>query len=88
MIAPLLAWGLLYKRQCFQKMAEELGMPQLLEKHPEAAGYLRQAGQLRLYDQREKLKQALLRQLGKPVSLKRLAQTLDFPLQLLVQAAG
>ncbi len=55
MIMPLLTKALLDKRDRLSRLKEELGMEVLLERHPEAAGYLRDEAGYRLYDERERL---------------------------------
>ena len=70
------------------KMLEEMGPKKLFARHPEARGYLRQDGQLRLFDRRETLVEDLMNQVHKPAQLKRIKKTFDFPLQLVARAAG
>jgi len=81
-IMPLIAWALLDKRQRFLKMYKDIG-EKLYKHHPEARGYIRPEGQLRLFARRKELMDNLLKAIGRPASLKRLQETLNFPLQLL-----
>ncbi|MFA5187973.1 MAG: deoxyhypusine synthase family protein [Patescibacteria group bacterium] len=81
-VMPLIAWALLDKRQRFLKMQKQLGEEKLYKRHPEARGYIRADGQLRLFGQRKKLMANLLKEIGKPASLKRLEKTMRFTLQL------
>lgn len=59
MVMPLLTKALLDKRARLQRLSIELGMETLLERHPEAAGYLRSDEGYRLYEQRERLFETL-----------------------------
>ena len=81
---PLIAWALVHKRQRYLKMHKKMG-DKLYELHPDAQGYIRPQGQLRLFKQREELMANLLKAISEPVSLKRLQKTMDFPLQLFKQ---
>jgi deoxyhypusine synthase len=86
-IMPLIAWALLDKRRRLRKMKNELGMEELLKRHPEADGYLREEGQMRLYDRRAELVAELLHVTTSPEQVTKLEQTWNFPLQLLAHAA-
>ncbi len=55
MVMPFLAKALLDKRERLARLQEELGAETLLERHPEAAGYLRDTAGPRLYEQRDAL---------------------------------
>ncbi|HRV81427.1 MAG TPA: deoxyhypusine synthase family protein [Planctomycetota bacterium] len=55
MVMPLLTKALLDKRARLAELRDRLGMETLLQRHPEAAGYLRDAEGYRLYDQRDRL---------------------------------
>ena len=81
-LMPLIAWALIDKRQRFLKMYKRLG-EKLYKLHPEARGYIRPEGQLRLYSRRDELMNNLIKVIGKPASIKRLQKTSNFPLQLL-----
>jgi deoxyhypusine synthase len=59
-VMPFLVKALLDKRRKFEALREELGEETLLQRHPEAQGYLRDRSGYRLYAQREKLCQKLL----------------------------
>lgn len=87
-VMPLIAWALLDKRRRLSRMRDELGTDELLRRHPEAAGYLRQGGQLRLFERREKLVQDLFAAIGEPASLARLRETMDFPLAVHARASS
>jgi len=54
-VMPFLAKALLDKRARLERLREELGESTLLERHPEAAGYLRPTDGYRLYSRREEL---------------------------------
>jgi len=58
-VMPLLAKALIEKRSRLARLADELGMQTLLQRHPEAAGYLRSTEGFRLYDQRDDLRETL-----------------------------
>ena len=55
MVMPLLTKALLDKRNRLEELREKLGMETLLERHPEAAGYLRTSDGYRLYEHRDRL---------------------------------
>ncbi len=59
MVMPILAKALLEKRSRLRRLADELGLETLLERHPEARGYLRDDAGYRLFDQRDRLFQTL-----------------------------
>ncbi len=59
MVMPILTKALLDRRNRFAELDQELGRDTLLERHPEAAGYLRSADGYRLFEQREGLMSAL-----------------------------
>ncbi len=63
MVMPLLTKALLDKRSRLERLSEELGLETLLERHPEAAGYLRSHEGYRLYDQRDRLFETLLKRI-------------------------
>ncbi len=88
-VVPLIVWALIEKRERLKKMCGRIGETQLFRKHPEARGFLRleKQGQLRLFSRREPLVAKLLERIGKPDSIKRLRQTLNFPLAFLDRAA-
>jgi len=60
LVMPLLVAALLDKRRRLEKMREELGEAELLSRHPEAKGYLRERPGYRLFEQRDRLVDALL----------------------------
>ncbi|MFT4541194.1 MAG: deoxyhypusine synthase [Planctomycetota bacterium] len=59
MVMPILTKALLEKRERLRALAAELGRETLLERHPEAQGYLRDDTGYRLYEQRDDLMQEL-----------------------------
>ncbi len=59
MVMPMLTKALLAKRARLADLSEKLGMKTLLERHPEAAGYLRDTAGYRLYEQRDRLLDSL-----------------------------
>jgi deoxyhypusine synthase len=59
MVMPILVKALLDKRDRLARLCEELGEATLLERHPEAGGYLRADDGYRLYDERERLVEGL-----------------------------
>ena len=62
-VMPFLAKALLDKRERFEQLAEKLGMKTLLERHPEASGYLRPREGYRLFARREELIEKLFSEL-------------------------
>jgi deoxyhypusine synthase len=54
-VMPILTKALLDKRERLSKLREEIGDDALHERHPEAAGYLRDPAGYRLFDRREEL---------------------------------
>ena len=58
-VMPFLTKALLDKRDRLHRLRDELGEATLLERHPEARGYLRDAQGYRLFDQRDRLVAAL-----------------------------
>jgi deoxyhypusine synthase len=60
---PIIAKALLEKRAAYERWAERMGLDELIEKHPDAAGYLRDRDGYRLFERRdgliEELKQRL-----------------------------
>jgi deoxyhypusine synthase len=52
---PLIAKALLEKRATYERWAERMGLDALIEKHPDAAGYLRDRAGYRLFDRRDEL---------------------------------
>lgn len=85
-LMPLIAWALLDKRRRLMNMRDELGLEELCRRHPEATGYLREDGQLRLFDRRDELVVDLLSEIGTPDSIARMRETLDWPLPVLEAA--
>jgi deoxyhypusine synthase len=59
-VMPFLTKALLDKRARLAELDAELGREELLRRHPEAAGYLRDAEGYRLFEQRERLIEELL----------------------------
>lgn len=59
MVMPILTKALLDKRDRLARLRDELGEETLLERHPEARGYLRDDTGYRLFDKRERLVEAL-----------------------------
>lgn len=55
MVMPILTKALLEKRARLERLEAELGRDTLLERHPEAAGYLRDPAGARLFDHRDRL---------------------------------
>lgn len=55
MVMPILTKALLDKRDRLARLKDELGEETLLERHPEAKGYLRGDAGYRLFDERERL---------------------------------
>jgi len=55
MLMPIVTKALLAKRERLEALRVELGEEQLLERHPEARGYLRDAAGYRLYERRADL---------------------------------
>jgi deoxyhypusine synthase len=60
LVMPLLVAALLDKRRRLETMRDELGEAELLRRHPEAKGYLRERAGYRLFAERERLVDALL----------------------------
>jgi len=58
-VMPILTKALLEKRDRLGKLREALGEDALQERHPEAAGYLRDPAGYRLFDRREELLERL-----------------------------
>ena len=62
-VMPIIAKALLEKRAAYERWAERMGLDELIEKHPDAAGYLRDRDGYRLFERRdgliEELKQRL-----------------------------
>ncbi|MEM1447775.1 MAG: deoxyhypusine synthase family protein [Planctomycetota bacterium] len=58
-VMPILAKALLDKRDRLRRLQDELGAETLKERHPEARGYLRGPGGDRLFEQRDRLVEAL-----------------------------
>ena len=54
-VMPILTKALLDKRERLSKLREEIGDDALQERHPEAAGYLRDPAGYRLFERREEL---------------------------------
>ena len=59
-VMPFVVRALLEKRAKLERLANELGMETLVERHPEAKGYLRDPGGYRLFEKREELMGTLL----------------------------
>lgn len=59
-LLPFLVKALLDNRARWERMAAELGEPELFESHPEARGYLRSVAGYRLFEQRDELTARLL----------------------------
>jgi deoxyhypusine synthase len=59
MLMPLITKALLDKRAKLERLEQELGRTTLLERHPEAAGYLRPREGYRLFERREELMEKL-----------------------------
>ena len=59
-VMPLLSKALLEKRARLQRLEQELGLETLLERHPEAEGYLRPSAGFRLFEQRDDLLATLM----------------------------
>jgi len=64
MVMPILTKALLAKRARLARLADELGLDALCERHPEARGYLRQRSGYRLYERRDALTRALFERLA------------------------
>jgi deoxyhypusine synthase len=77
-VMPFLAKALLEKRARFERWAERMGMDALLEKHPAAAGYLRDSEGYRLMQHREKLTRQLFEELKSKE--QELREGADYPL--------
>jgi deoxyhypusine synthase len=60
MLMPLVTKALLDKRASFEALESKLGRKELIQRHPEAAGYLRPRAGYRLFDTRERLVDTLL----------------------------
>jgi deoxyhypusine synthase len=80
LVMPILTAALLDKRRRLAAMRDELGEDELLRRHPEAKGYLRDRAGYRLYDQRERLVETLLADVRTNASW--LNDTLSYPLAL------
>jgi deoxyhypusine synthase len=80
LVMPLLVAALLDKRRRLEAMREELGMEELVRRHPEAKGYLRDRAGYRLYGERERLVAALVEDVKN--NAEWLRATLDYPLAM------
>jgi len=80
LVMPILTAALLDKRRRLAAMRDELGEDELLRRHPEARGYLRDRAGYRLYEQRERLVETLLTDVRANASW--LNDTLSYPLAL------
>lgn len=80
LVMPLLTAALLDKRRRLESMRDELGDEELLRRHPEARGYLRDRRGYRLYEQRDRLVDALLADVKN--NAEWLGETLRYPLAL------
>ncbi len=78
MVMPFLVKALLDKRKHYENLSRELGEEALLERHPEAQGYLRSRNGYRLYAQREELCELLTMDVRKNKDW--LLETLQYPL--------
>ena len=58
-VMPLIAKALLEKRAAYERWAERMGLEALIEKHPDAAGYLRDRAGYRLFEKRDELIKSL-----------------------------
>ncbi len=72
-VMPILTKALLDKRQRLLQLEQELGSDTLLERHPEAQGYLRPTDGFRLFDMRDSLRQKLFAQIQQHASRLRRA---------------
>ena len=54
-VMPIIAKALLEKRAAYERWAERMGLEALIEKHPDAAGYLRDREGYRLFEKRDEL---------------------------------
>ena len=82
-VVPFLIKALLDRRKKFEKLREELGQETLLERHPEAKGYLRPRAGYRLFEHREPLVEKLREAVrGNAAWLK---ETLTYPLAVPVK---
>jgi deoxyhypusine synthase len=67
-VMPILTKALLEKQGRLAKLREELGEDGLLQRHPEARGYLRDPAGYRLFDRREELLARLLERVRRELS--------------------
>ena len=65
MVMPILVKALLDKRARLEELALKIGRETLIERHPEAEGYLRSEDGYRLYDARDELIEKLHRAVSK-----------------------
>ena len=80
---PFLIKALLDRRKKFEKLREELGQETLLERHPEAKGYLRPRAGYRLFEHREPLVEKLREAVRDNAAW--LKETLTYPLAVPVK---
>ena len=82
-VVPFLIKALLDRRKKFEKLREELGQETLLERHPEAKGYLRPRAGYRLFEHREPLVEKLREAVRDNAAW--LKETLNYPLAVPVK---
>lgn len=80
MVMPILTRALLGKRERLARLEEELGRAALVERHPEAAGYLRPRDGYRLFERRGPLVERLEREIAERAEA--LAETTRYPLAI------
>lgn len=64
-VMPILVKALLDKRARLERLEAELGLEELVRRHPEARGYLRPRGGYRLFERREELMKKLFAEVRK-----------------------
>jgi len=77
-VKPFLSKALLDKRARYQRWAERMGEDALIEKHPEARGYLRSSSGYRLMDRRDELCDKLMAEVAQREAQMR--EDLKYPL--------
>jgi deoxyhypusine synthase len=82
-VMPFLVRALLENRARYERLAGELGFDVLVDRHPEAAGYLRSTAGYRLFEAREELCAKLTAEVRKNQGW--LAETLRYPLAATVE---
>ncbi len=80
LVMPFLVAALLDQRRRLERLREELGVEELLRRHPEAKGYLRDRAGYRLYAERERLVEALAVDVEN--NAEWLRETLRYPLAM------